>query len=69
MAFVHGKDSKIFLDNNDFGQYFNNVDITRTADVTETTAFGGLRAAGLRRLAVVGPQRDTTVRGGFIAAG
>lgn len=41
MAFVHGKDSKVFLDNNDFGQYFNNVDITRTADVTETTAFGG----------------------------
>ena len=40
MAFVHGKDSKLFLNNNDFGQYFNNVDFTRTADVSETTAFG-----------------------------
>ena len=40
MAFVHGKDSKVFLDNNDFGEYFNNVDFTKTADVTETTAFG-----------------------------
>ena len=40
MAFVHGKDSKIFFNNNDFGAYFNNVDFTRTADVSETTAFG-----------------------------
>jgi len=40
MAFVHGKDSVIYFDNNDFGQYFNNVDFTRTADVAETTAFG-----------------------------
>ena len=40
MAFVHGKDSKIFFNNNDFGEYFNNVDFTRTADVSETTAFG-----------------------------
>jgi hypothetical protein len=40
MAFVHGKDSKIFFNNNDFGEYFNNVDFTRSADVSETTAFG-----------------------------
>ena len=40
MAFVHGKDSKLFLNNNDFGQYFNNVDFNRTADIAETTAFG-----------------------------
>ena len=40
MAFVHGKDTKVFFNNNDFGQYFNSIDFARTVDVAETTAFG-----------------------------
>ena len=40
MAFVHGKDTKVFFNNNDFGQYFNQIDFNRTSDVAETTAFG-----------------------------
>tara|TARA_R110002020_G_scaffold145384_2_gene318650 strand:- start:2797 stop:3513 length:717 start_codon:yes stop_codon:yes gene_type:complete len=40
MAFIHGKDTEVFFNNNDFGQYFNSIDFTRTADVSETTAFG-----------------------------
>ncbi len=40
MAFVHGKDSVIFLNESNISQYLNNVDFTRTADVAETTAFG-----------------------------
>ena len=40
MAFVHGKDSVIFLNENNLSQYFNNVDFNRTADIAETNAFG-----------------------------
>jgi len=40
MAFIHGKDTEVFFNNNDFGQYFNSIDFTRTADISETTAFG-----------------------------
>ena len=40
MAFVHGKDSVIFLNENNVSSYMNNVDFNRTADIAETTAFG-----------------------------
>lgn len=40
MAFVHGKGSKVYIDSSDFSQYFNNVDVTKTADIAETTNFG-----------------------------
>ena len=40
MAFVHGKDSVIFLNQNNVSSYLNNVDFNRTADIAETTAFG-----------------------------
>ena len=40
MAFVHGKGTKVHIDSTDFSQYFNNVDVTKTADVAETTNFG-----------------------------
>ena len=40
MAFKHGKDSKVFINNSDFSTYFNSVDVARTADVAESTTFG-----------------------------
>ena len=40
MAFVHGKGTKVHVNAVDFSQYFNNVDVTKTADVAETTNFG-----------------------------
>jgi len=40
MAFVHGKGTKVHIDSTDFSQYFNNVDVAKTADVAETTNFG-----------------------------
>jgi len=40
MAFKHGKDTKVFVNNTDFSTFFNNVDTTRTADVAESTTFG-----------------------------
>ena len=40
MAFVHGKDTKVVFNNNDFVEYFNNIDFARTVDVAETTACG-----------------------------
>lgn len=40
MAFVHGKGTKVYIDSAEFSSYFNNVDVTKTADVAETTNFG-----------------------------
>ena len=40
MAFVHGKGTKVHVNAVDFSQYFNNVDITKTADVAETSVLG-----------------------------
>lgn len=45
MAFTHGKDSVIKLDNSsgtltDISSYVNNVDFPETADVAETTTLG-----------------------------
>ena len=40
MAFKHGKDTKIFFNNNDFSQYFNQADTTLSSDVAESTTFG-----------------------------
>ena len=40
MAFVHGKGTKVYIDSSEFSSYFNNVDVTKTADVAETTNFG-----------------------------
>lgn len=40
MAFKHGKDTVVFVNNTDFSSYFNNVDTTQTADVAESTTFG-----------------------------
>jgi hypothetical protein len=40
MAFIHGSNSAVFVNNTDFSSYFNNIDASRTADVGETTTFG-----------------------------
>ena len=40
MAFVHGKGTKVHVNAVDFSEYFNNVDVTKTSDVAETTNFG-----------------------------
>ena len=40
MAFVHGKSTTVFVDAVDFSTYFNNVDSTAMADVSESTTFG-----------------------------
>lgn len=40
MAFKHGKDSKVYINQTNFSSYFNSVDVARTADVAESTTFG-----------------------------
>ena len=40
MAFIHGSNSAVFVNNTDFSSYFNNIDASRTAEVGETTTFG-----------------------------
>lgn len=40
MAFVHGKDVVIYVNENNYSTYFNNADSSQTADVAETTTFG-----------------------------
>lgn len=40
MAFIHGKDTKIFINENDYSTYFNNADNALTVDVAESTTFG-----------------------------
>lgn len=40
MAFKHGKDTKVFLGNTEYSSYINGVDLSRTADVAESTVFG-----------------------------
>ena len=40
MAFVHGKDVVIYVNENNYSTYFNNADSSQTADIAETTTFG-----------------------------
>ena len=40
MAFIHGKSTKVFFNSTDFSSYLTNVDMTKSADVAETTTFG-----------------------------
>lgn len=39
-TFVHGKGSKVLLDEFDLSAYFNTVDVAATQETAETTAFG-----------------------------
>ena len=40
MAFIHGKDTKVYIDSNDLSSYLSSADPSRTVDVGETTTFG-----------------------------
>jgi hypothetical protein len=40
MAFIHGKDTKVFMDSTDLSSYLSSADPSRTVDVGETTTFG-----------------------------
>ena len=40
MAFKHGKDTVVFLGNTEYSSYMNSLDLSRTADVAESTVFG-----------------------------
>jgi len=40
MAFKHGKDTNVFINDTDFSTYFNSVDSVQTSDVAESTTFG-----------------------------
>jgi len=63
MAFVHGKNSKIYLNETDFSTYFSSADSTRTADVAETTTFGNSN-----KTYIVGNKDGTVSLTGFFDA-
>ena len=65
MAFVHGKDSVVFVDNTDFSSYFANVDSATTADVAESTTFG---ATGDAKTYIAGMKDGTVGLAGFFDA-
>ena len=62
MAFVHGKDSVVFVDNTDFSSYFANVDSATSADVAESTTFG---ATGDAKTYIAGMKDGTVGLAGF----
>lgn len=65
MAFVHGKDTKVFINENDYSSYFNNADNSLTSDVAETTTFG---ATGNAKTYIVGKKDGTASLSGFFDA-
>ena len=44
-TFVHGKNSKVYLDEFDMSAYLNSTDISHTQDTAETTAYGATSRA------------------------
>lgn len=44
-TFVHGKNSKVYLDEFDMSAYLNSTDINHTQDTAETTAYGATSRA------------------------
>ena len=65
MAFVHGKDSVVFVNSSDYSSYFSNVDSTTTADIAESTTFG---ASGDAKTYISGVKDGTLGIGGFFDA-
>ena len=60
MAFIHGKETKVYIDSTDLSSYLNTADPTRTADVGETTTFGNDNKT------YIAGEKDATVSfGGF----
>ena len=39
-TFVHGKDTKVYLDEFEMTDYFNSADVALTNDTAEVTAYG-----------------------------
>jgi hypothetical protein len=60
MANVHGKNTTLLLNSNDFSQYFNNVDMAKAVDVAESTTFGKNS-----KTYVTGAKDGTITLGGF----
>ena len=50
-TFVHGKDSKVYLDEFDLTSYFTNADVTVTNETSEVTSFGATSKSYLLGLA------------------
>ena len=63
MAFKHGKDTKVFLDELEVSSYLNNADTTRTVDVAESTTFGKSN-----KTFIVGAKDGTVALTGFYDA-
>lgn len=55
MAFVHGKDTKVFVNAENYSTYFNSADAVRTADIAESTTFGNTNKT------YIAGERDGTV--------
>jgi len=62
MAFVHGKETKVYINENDLSSYLNTADPTRTVDVGETTTFG---TSGGAKTYITGSADATVSFGGF----
>ncbi len=50
-TFIHGKDSKVYLDEFDLTSYFTNVDVALSNETSETTSFGATSKSYLLGLA------------------
>ena len=40
MAFIHGKDTAVYIDEFDLSAYFNSADVSTSTETSESTAFG-----------------------------
>jgi len=65
MAFEHGKDTKVFVNENDYSSYFNNADNTLSSDVAETTTFG---VSGSSKTFISGQRDGSASLSGFFDA-
>jgi hypothetical protein len=62
MAFVHGKDTKVYINSSDYSSYFSNADSALTSDVAESTTFG---ATGSAKTYIAGLKDGTIGLSGF----
>ena len=65
MAFIHGKDTKVFMDSTDLSSYLNSADPSRTVGVGETTTFG---ATGNAKTYIAGSKDASVSFSGFFDA-
>jgi len=62
MAFVHGKDTKVYINSSDYSSYFSNADSVLTSDIAESTTFG---ATGNAKTYIAGLKDGTIGLSGF----